>query len=324
MLVYISPSAVRHTKEIIGYLVLFLVLTSLNSLHVIFEGLSTKIRVFGFAGVMISDYVGIAIIMNFILLLFSKKNGYRLLLILTFILFIVTLFVIQTRNAWISTFLCLFLLIIYLLFNAKKMEMRRSIPVIALLTSILFIGSVFLFVSSIKPEVTERLEQNKKLEETVDQSGQVQSSLIMRLMIWHTAYIAFSENPVLGIGAYSFPVSSYQYYKVPKLFFKKYIEGLSPHITYLAVATETGVIGLICFLIFLITSLKFSYDTLKYSKSFEDKAISLLLFWPLVYIALSMFMTDTWLWGQGIVLWGILLGFNMWNRKRIFRKINFN
>jgi hypothetical protein len=33
-----------------------------------------------------------------------------------------------------------------------------------------------------------------------------------------------------------------------------------------------------------------------------------------------MLMTDAWLWNQGIVLWGIILGLGMANRKILLKK----
>jgi hypothetical protein len=34
-----------------------------------------------------------------------------------------------------------------------------------------------------------------------------------------------------------------------------------------------------------------------------------------------MLMTDAWLWDQGIVLWGIILGLSIANRKILLEKI---
>ncbi|MCW8805855.1 MAG: O-antigen ligase family protein [Ignavibacteriaceae bacterium] len=320
MIVYISASAISTKKEIMGYIILFLILNLLNSFHVLFEGLTSTKRAFGFAGIMFVDYVGIAITLNFILLLISKGKKYRIFLVPSFIIFVAALLVTQTRNAWISTFLCLFLVMIFIILNAKKIEMKKSSLIVVLAVSIFLISSLVLAVTSFDPEVTERAEQTTKVEESVDQSGKVQSSLLTRVMIWHTAYFAFLEHPVIGIGAYSFPFSSDQYYQLPRMLFEDYVKGKTPHVTFIAVAVETGLIGLFAFLFFLIATLKFSYDSIKHSKSIEDTSFSLLLFGPLIYITISMLMTDAWLWGQGIILWGILLGFNLWNRNRIFIK----
>jgi len=292
----------------------------MNSIQVIGEGITATRRVFGFAGIMFVDYVGVAITMTFIMLLTGKGKKYRILLLIGIIIFIAALLITQTRNAWLATFLSVFTLMIIMIFKAKKLEMKRTFLILSLAFSIFIMTVLALTVVSIKPEVSERVEETTKVEESVSKSGQIQSSLLMRVFIWHTAYTAFIEHPVIGIGAYSFPFSSQEYYKIPKFIFEEYVEGVTPHQTFIAVAVETGLLGLFAFLFFLIASLKISFDTVKLSKTFEEKRFSFLLFSPLLYIVISMTMTDAWLWGHGIILWGILLGFNLWNRKKLIEK----
>jgi O-antigen ligase len=316
-IVYTSSFTLRDKKEVVSYLILFLILNLLNSFHVIAQGLISSKRAFGFAGIMFVDFVGIAITMNFILIITNQFRNYRIFLVISFIILISALFITQTRNAWLSTFLSLFLALIFLVIKSKKFQLRKFFLILILAISTLILTSVFLFISSVNPEVTERTKETTNVEEGVNKEGQVQNSLISRLLIWHTAYNAFVANPILGIGAYSFPVGSQQYYTIPKFLYDDYVKGLTPHVTYLAVAVETGAVGLITFLLFLITGLKFAYDGLKYSRTVDERKFSFLIYWPLVYIFISMFMTDAWLWGQGIVLWGIILGINLWNRKRI-------
>jgi putative inorganic carbon (hco3(-)) transporter len=319
-IVYTSSVSIMDKKEIISYIILFLILNLLNSFHVIAQGLVSSRREFGFAGIMFVDYVGIAITMNFILILINRRKDFRIILIISFLILIIALLITETRNAWISTFLSLFLSLIFLIIKSKTLEFSKSFVVVGIIISTIFLSSVFIFVSSVKPDVSERAQETTNVEEGINKEGQVQNSLLSRLLIWHTAYNAFLANPVIGIGAYSFPVSSQHYYTIPKFLFDDYVKGLTPHLTYIAVITETGIVGLITFIIFLISSLKFAYDGFRYSKTIDEKRFSFLVFWPLVYITISTFMTDAWLWGQGIVLWGIFLGINLWNRKRIKEK----
>jgi O-antigen ligase len=320
MLIYICAVAIRTKNEILSYIVFFLILTLLNSFQVIGEGITATRRVFGFAGIMFVDYVGVSITMTFIILMTGRGKKYRILWLAGIIIFIAALLITQTRNAWLATFLTLFALILIMIIKAKKLEMRRTLLILSLTFSI-FIAIVLVFtVASIKPEVSERAEETTKVEESVSKSGLIQSSLLMRFFIWHTAYTAFIEHPIIGIGAYSFPFSSQEYYKVPKYIFNEYVDGVTPHQTFFAVAVETGLLGLFAFLLFLVSSLKISFDSVNYAKTFEEKSFSLLLFSPLLYISISMTMTDAWLWGHGIILWGILLGFNLWNRKKLIEK----
>ena len=319
-IVYTSSLAIRDKKEIVVYIILFLILNLFNSFHVIADGLASSRRAFGFAGIMFVDYVGIAITMNFILLLVSAGKNFRILLLISLLVLIAALLITQTRNAWLSTFLSLFFALVYLIFKSKKFKIRKSFLIAAMIASMIIMGSIFIFISSVNPEVTERAQETTKVEQSIDKEGQVKSSLVSRLLIWHTAYNAFLSEPVIGIGAYSFPFSSQEYYKVPRFIFEDYVEGLTPHQTFIAVAVETGLLGLFAFLFFLIASLKISFDTIKLSKTSEEKRFSFLLFSPLLYILISMTMTDAWLWGHGIILWGILLGFNLWNRKKLIEK----
>ena len=322
-IVYTSPLSIRDNREVITYIILFLILNLLNSFHVIVEGFGSSRRVFGFAGIMFVDLVGIAITMNFILILINRRKDYRIMLVLSFLILLIALFVTETRNAWISTFLSLFFSLIFLVIKSKALAFSRSFIVVGLIILTIFLSSVFIYISSVKPEVSKRAQETTNFEEGIDKEGQIQNSLVSRLLIWHTAYNAFLSSQVIGIGAYSFPVSSQNYYTIPKFLFENYVKDLNPHLTYLAVVTETGIIGLVTFLIFLISSIKFAYDGFKYSRTVDERRFSFLIFWPLVYILISMFMTDAWLWGQCMMLWSIILGINLWNRKILKEKYSF-
>jgi len=120
MIVYTGVAAIRTKKEIMGYLILFLILNLLNSFQVLLEGLTSTKRAFGFAGVMFVDYVGIAITMNFILLLMSRGKKYRIFLAFSFIIFVAALLVTQTRNAWLSTLVTIVPVIMIRMLHSKK------------------------------------------------------------------------------------------------------------------------------------------------------------------------------------------------------------
>ena len=138
-----------------------------------------------------------------------------------------------------------------------------------------------------------------------------------RLLIWDTAINAFKHHPIIGIGVYSFPFESAQYYTISKELFKDYVKGLSPHITYLAVLTETGILGFIGFIIFLISSIRLGIKSLNLASTEQQKFYSLLILSLNIYIFYSMFLSDAWLWGQCGMLWGMILGMSIANYKII-------
>ncbi|MFA7229320.1 MAG: hypothetical protein WC061_09815, partial [Melioribacteraceae bacterium] len=109
--------------------------------------------------------------------------------------------------------------------------------------------------------------------------------------------------------------------KIPKSFYKLYVEGRTPHVTYLQVLTETGVLGLIGFIFFISAIIKEMKKVLKFDKTREETVLSLMVTWSFVYIIFSMFMTESWLYGQYIVWIGMLLGFLVNNYRMLNSKI---
>ena len=320
ILITICVAAFSQQAGIFQFFKLFIFLSLINSLYLIYEAVITKSRTFGFAGVMFVDYVGIAIVVVFIWFLLSGIQKKIFLLPILLILILASVFT-QTRNSWISIVILILLILSFFYFHSRRYELnKRFLLVITLLMSI-SIGGVYSYLKGVTPSVSERVEQfSETNNEVVNQKGEVTSSLISRLFIWDTALNAFTYNPVTGVGIYGFPYISWKYYKIPKIFFNNYVVSRTPHIAYLAIATEAGIIGLIGYLLFIFSIIKFSYQSIKLSKSHRDNLLSIVLFFCIIYITVSMLMTDAWLWNQGIVLWGIILSLSMVNRKILLER----
>jgi O-antigen ligase len=287
---------------------------------ILYETLVFQKRAFGFAGIMAVDYIGIGIIVITILFLYSS-NLWKIFYLILLSLFGISSLLAQTRNPWITVILILFLLSAYLFAKGRNLYVKRSLIISIVVATIIIIFVAYLSVPQIQNSLQNKSSQGFDLSSNAfDQEGKTQNSLTTRLLIWHTALNAFSAHPLIGIGAYSFPFASANYYSIPKTLYKQYVEGLSPHIAYLAILTETGIFGLLGFILLLYQTIKYSFKTIKLSKSREDLRISLILFWTLVYIYISMFMTDAWLWGHGIILWAIILGLNVTNYKRLIKQ----
>jgi hypothetical protein len=71
------------------------------------------------------------------------------------------------------------------------------------------------------------------------------------------------------------------------------------------------------FFYLLFNMIRLNYRNVKNSISAEQKKYSLLLMFASVYIILAMTIGDAWLWGHGLVLWSIILGFSVANNKII-------
>src|SRR5437773_3158802 len=58
------------------------------------------------------------------------------------------------------------------------------------------------------------------------------------MLIWDAAINAFRAHPVTGIGVYGYPYSSKRYSTVPLPLYRAFVEGNSPHETFIARSEE--------------------------------------------------------------------------------------
>lgn len=301
-------------KKMMFVFSIFIVAVFLHSLFVIYLGVTTGSRVFGILGVYYIDYAGLGSVVTFILALYNKGTK-RIIFSTIFIIITLGLILTQTRNAWFSAAFAIGTLILFLFFNAKKAFIKRSILI---LLALAVIGLLIVSSSGTGVDVGDRLDVNKRAITLTDDPESVGlNSFVSRSMIWHTAFYAFLEHPLIGIGPYAFKYTSQLYYVIPKGFYKLYVEGRTPHITYLQVLTETGIVGFMAFLFFIIALIKLLVQSLKLLIERDDFIITLMIIWSLVYIIFSMMMTESWLYGPYIVWLGVLLGFLVNNKKRL-------
>jgi O-antigen ligase len=294
---------------ILSVIKIYLILVFLNSVDVIVQAIITSKRVFGFAGIMFVDYVGIGVVMGVALTIFSKGTLKRITFSLLTLVFIIALIFTQTRTSWISTFLTVAIVLLFIAFNEKQYGFAEGSIRRFFLSAVIVIIVALSIALYLNPDTFNRLsEVNNKSEPLIPESGFVRNSLVSRFLIWHTAYNAFISNPVLGIGAYAFPFSSTYYYKISDVLFDIYVKGLSPHQTFIAVAVETGIVGLVAFATLLIALVRYTLRTMVELSKSSEHYLSVLLGGSIIYIIISMFTTDAWLWGHGIILFGMLIG----------------
>jgi O-antigen ligase len=223
----------------------------------------------------------------------------------------------QTRGVWVIAAVNIVILMIYVFFQSKKFFIKKSFLIIV--SSLLILSFIIfgVYMYSVNKDLSTRTEKITDTSENI-QRGIITSSLITRLFIWDTAINAFKDNRIVGTGFYTFPSISQNYNKIPKYLFDRFVKGLTPHETYLCMLAETGIIGFIGFLFLIYHTFRINYLNLKRSLTLDQKKYSLLLMFSVLYIVLSMIITDAWLWGHGMVLWSIILGFSAANYKIIF------
>lgn len=315
IVMYAFVAGVRDRRTLMFLAVVYLGMVFLNSVDVIRLFLSGKDRPFGFAGVMFVDYSALAVCIAAALGMTSRGTLRIFFLILATIV-AVALILTGTRNTWVSSAVTLSLLASYVAIRPEIVGLSRKRVLVLSIVGFLAIGGSAAYVVLRTPTIEKRATQlSGEKGVLIDQSGKVENSFVSRLLIWDTALNAFRAHPIVGIGVYAFPYSSHQYYRIPKLLYRLYVEGLSPHQTQLAVLVETGIIGAIGYFIFILTALRTGFGVLKRASGEEEMKYALVTFTALVYCTVSMLFTDAWLWGQGIILLGLVVGLMLANRK---------
>ena len=208
-------------------------------------------------------------------------------------------------------------LLIYLIFKAGNFNLNRKLLIFILVFFVGVLAGGYVLVQKINPEFAQRTEETTDFKNSISSTGKVENTLVTRLFIWGTAFNMIQKHPILGVGAYSFPITSKYYYTIPKILYQKYVKGRTPHITFLAVLVETGIVGLIGFMFFIISVLVIVMRTIRLAVKKTDKIRTIILTWIFIYIFISMCMTHSWIWGQGAIVFGIVLGLNLANRRNL-------
>jgi len=311
---YAMVISIRRREDLRTLLIFYLVLTALNSFDVLRLVLSANKRVFGFSGIMFVDYSALAVCLAAVIGIISKGKV-RALAVLMSVLFAIALVLTRTRNTWFSALITLGITGIYILFHPEIIGVSRRrafVAIVSIYVLIIGCGAAFILLNrGIEQRATQFSAQTGP---AIDESGKVENSFVSRMLIWDTAINAFRAHPVIGIGVYAFPYSSKFYYRIPRFLYTRYVEGLSPHQTHLAVLCETGVVGAIAFFLFIIAALKTAYRGVSRAVEEQSRKDALIAAVAVTYCTVSMIFTDAWLWGQGIVLLGLILGLTVANR----------
>jgi O-antigen ligase len=321
LLVFLVPIVYYKRESINKFFYLFISAIFLHSIFIILQGLLTRERSFGFLGVYFVDLAGLGVLYS-IIYFFYNHNYKKVIFGSLFTVILVALVFSQTRNAWLSTLFTLVFLLTFLLikgnkFNIKRLTILKFIGIFSLISIIIF----FVIIQDLNINVGKRLdEKTQKVNVTDNPNSLGENSILSRMLIWHTAINAFSEKPFFGIGTYTFKYTSKNYYTIPKPFFKQYVEHRTPHVTYLEVLVESGIIGFIGFLFFLFSVIKLTIKSVRYKLDKKLIPQTLLIMVSIVYITFSMFMTEAWLYGQYIVWFGIIIGLLIVNSRIIYQE----
>ena len=153
------------------------------------------------------------------------------------------------RSAWLMLIIGLsaYLPLVVLSLSSRA----RYIITGALCIAVLLVGAVY-FKS---PDINRRIVL---LTGMLGGEYQAERATSMRTPIWHTAYNMFQDNWLNGVGPRGFRYAYRTYADEDNYFVRRGQEGQThPHMVFLEIAVETGVIGLAGFILFYVTMLRY-------------------------------------------------------------------
>lgn len=234
---------INENKKLKRFIYFFIFFLSIFFIYVLFkillEGLENVLENeiipyrlgFSLSVVTFGRWAGIGILSLF-LLFFIEKN--RIIKIFSFVLIPLLLYLLLlsgTRGAIFALFVCLFIFFFLKIRNLKE----------KIIFLFLFILLFFIFYSLLPTILAERLTYFQ------DESS------INRLEALSLAFKNFLDSPIFGKGLGSFPYYTYNF--------------IYPHNIFAEFACETGFLGLIPFIIYIILCLK------KIFKKFQEKSL---------------------------------------------------
>lgn len=172
------------------------------------------------------NFVGIPLVGGIVLLLYRLlyEKG-KIFSALMMIFLLITVFYTASRGSFLSMSIGCALVALYYFFDRKIPFARRAI---ILVVGIVVFYAVFIYAIR---ELDDQMNRILDFSEGADNG---------RFGLWRRAIDVFSYHPLFGVGHGG-------YYR---------LTGMATHNTYLAILCETGLVGSLCFLIFLFAVLK--------------------------------------------------------------------
>jgi len=172
---------------------------------------------------------------------FFKK--WNLVLFSILIILSLGLFFSYTRAAWLSFFIAsCFGFVLKMKFNFKHI----------ILLNFLALGFVFVFQDAL----TSKQESSDSVFEHFQSSSNIttDASNMERINRWKCAIEMFKESPIVGYGpgTYQFEYSAFQDPDDKTIITTKFGDGGNAHSEYLSALSETGIVGLLTFVLLII------------------------------------------------------------------------
>ncbi|MFC2117864.1 O-antigen ligase family protein [Bacteroidota bacterium] len=205
--------------------------------------------------------------------IFLSKAKFRLLITIVTFAFIFALVFSYTRAAWISLVggFCIWVVIFL------KIKLRTVLIGLGILIGLFVAYSTIIMT---KMESNEQ-DSSTNFGEHIQSMSNISTdaSNLERINRWSCALRMFSKKPVFGFGpgTYMFQYAPFQKQSQKTIISTNYGDGGNAHSEYLGPLSESGVLGLISFLLIVITSVYYGIKVYRKNKSKEFRWLAITL-----------------------------------------------
>jgi tetratricopeptide (TPR) repeat protein len=222
--------------------------------------------------------------------LFQKKRSSYIPSIITLYLILVLLVLLQTRSVWVALIVSVFFTLIIYAPGIRKIKIQKAKSAIHRTILIFFasivlaIGSVYILNIAAKQQKAKSISTvSATLNTIVDKNSRFDSG---RLEIWEQSLEMFKDHPIIGLGLGNWKLNLHAYQEDISLDRNL----VRPHNDFIWILTETGLLGLITFLAFLIMIGYYGIKILYAQTDTQNKVQAVLIGFGIIgYLTFSMF-----------------------------------
>ncbi|MEA3485261.1 MAG: O-antigen ligase family protein [Candidatus Aerophobetes bacterium] len=212
----------------------------------------------------LAGYLAACFPVAFILWIYLKDRLQRRILFFLMVTLYTSLLMTFTRGAWIALFLAgLFMLITLLIYQKIDLFRENRVRLLSLILALLIVTAIYSTPNSLNPK------RKNVLQRGVSVSNLKQSSIQQRFLIWLSSVELVKQRPITGWGVGSFGLQ-YPFAQGKVLSQKgnrRYIpqanKSINAHNDYLHLTSETGIIGLVCFIWLIAVFYKRCFKSLR-------------------------------------------------------------
>ncbi len=211
---------------------------------------------------------------------FEYRSGWKLLCIFNSLLGILSIFILMNLYVWLALVITAFFILLLLRKNYAFLNNKKSVLISSIIVTLLLSVAILFFVKSsnlkaIRCKIVNTLNYIKH-PETIGEYNPLanDNNIHERLVLAKNTAKMIKANWITGVG-----VSNWKIYEpiFGQTSITSNIRVDYPHNDYLGVFAETGILGIICYILFLFFAIHRAHNIYKSVRDAKTKTLNLLI-----------------------------------------------